>query len=276
MARHAPRLQAFSAPEYAWHPLVGPIDVLGFTAFAVNPSTPLAAARVAAVVLAALLLRKKPADEARAPEPVSHLWLAAGAALAALALTLISGALRPSLTGRYLVPLAPGLLLGLVLIARRSAHAQLVYTALIVLYLGVALRPAAFGEALRQGAPYGFEEASSVLRQRGVANVVFVWDHEAAPLMAVSSLQRVGAVFLRRAGDNAVVTPVTPRADQDVNRLALAAASGPRPGIIWIYNRNGATSARAFPPRIPQIDPRWTCQRFGDAMVGSLACYRTP
>jgi hypothetical protein len=276
MAYHAPRLQAFSAPQYAWHPLVGLLDALGFTAFVVNPSTPLAAALVVIVALTALLLRKKPAEGEHAPEPAAHLWQVAGAALAALVLALLSGALRPSLTGRYLVPLAPGLLLGLVLIARRSAHARLAYLALVVLYLGVALRPAAFSDALRLGAPYGYEEASSALRQRGVESVVFVWDHEAAPLMAPSSLQRVGAVFFRRDGDNAQVTPVTPRAGQDVNRLALAAATGPRPGIIWIYNRHGATSARAFPPRIPQIDPRWTCRRFGDAMVGSLACYRTP
>ena len=276
MAYHAPRLQAFSAPEYAWHPLIGPLDALGFTAFAVNPSAPLVLPLAAVVLLAALLLRKKPAETETAPEPASHLWLVAGAALLALALTLISGAIRPSLTGRYLVPLAPGLLLGLVLIARRSAHAQLAYVALMALYLGVAMRPGAFNDALKLGAPYGYEEASSVLMQHGVRNVVYVWDHEAAPLMAPSSLQRVGAVFFRRAGDPAQVTPVTPRKGQDANRLALAAATGPRPGVIWIYNRYGATSARAFPPVIHEIDPRWSCQRFGDAMVGSLACFRAP
>lgn len=276
MAYHAPRLQAFSAPEYAWHPLIGPLDALGFTAFAVNPSTPLVLPLAAVVVLAELLSPKTPAGGEAAAEPATHLWLVAGAALAALALTLITGALRPSLTGRYLVPLAPGLLLGLVLFARRSAHARFAYAALMVLYLGVALRPDTFAQALRSGAPYGYEEASSALMRRGVTHVAFIWDHEAASLSTPSSLQRVGAVFFRRAGDNAAVTPVTAHASEDLNPLALAAATGPRPGIIWIYNRHGATAARAFPPRIPQIDPRWTCQRFGDEMVGSLACYRAP
>jgi hypothetical protein len=273
MAYHAPRLQAFSAPEFAWHPLVGPLDALGFTAFAVNPSTPLVLPLVAVIVIAGLLLPKKPAE---GQEPTSDLWWVAVAALAALALTLISGALRPSLTGRYLVPLAPGLLLGLVLVARRSAHPRLAYAALMVLYLGVAVRPSALERALRLGAPYGHEEASSALMRRGVTDVVFVWDHEAAPLMAPSSLQRVGAVFFRRAGDQARVTSVTARATDDVNRLALGAATGRRPGIIWIYNRHGATSARAFPPRIPQLDPRWSCERFGDDQVGTLACSRAP
>ncbi|MGH6909223.1 MAG: hypothetical protein ACREEG_03475, partial [Phenylobacterium sp.] len=271
MAYHAPRLQAFSAPEFAWHPLVGPLDALGFTAFALNPATPLVLLLVAVITIAALLLPKKPAEE-----PSSHLWWVAAAAVAALAVVLISGALRPSLTGRYLVPLAPGLLLGVVLIAQRSAHARFAYAALMVLYLGVALRPGAFDDARRMGAPYGHEEASSALMRRGVTDLVFVWDHEAAPLMAPSSLQRVGAVFLRRAGDQARVTSLAPRATENVNRLALAAATGPRPGIIWIYNRHGATSARAFPPRIPKVDPRWSCERFGDDQVGTLACYRAP
>lgn len=276
MAFHAPRLQAFSAGDVAWHALVGPAEAVGFTAFAFNPSSPLVLPLVAVVVLAGLLLPKAPSARDAAPEPVGWLWLVAGAALAGLALTLISGALRPSLTGRYLVPVAPGLLLGLVLAVRRSARPQLTYLALIVIYLGVALRPGAFTEALRLGAPYGHEQASSTLMRHGVTNVVFVWDHKVAPVMAPSSLQRVGAVFFRRAGDPATVTVLAPRSGEDVNRLALAAASGPRPGIIWIYNRSDSPSAHAFAPRIAQIDPRWTCERFGDEALGTLACYRAP
>jgi hypothetical protein len=69
---------------------------------------------------------------------------------------------------------------------------------------------------------------------------------------------------------------VITRPDQDANPLALAAATGPRPGIIWIYNRRGATSARTFPPRIQALDPRWTCERVGDAEIGNLACWRAP
>jgi hypothetical protein len=94
--------------------------------------------------------------------------------------------------------------------------------------------------------------------------------------MAPSSLARVGAVFFRRAADPATVTVLAPRPGEDVNRLALAAASGPRPGIIWIYNRRDSPSAHVFAPRIPQIDPRWSCERFGEEALGTLACYRAP
>jgi hypothetical protein len=276
MAFHAPRLQAFSAGEVAWHALVGPAEAAGFTAFAFNPSNPFVLPLAAAVIVAGLLAPKASSDSDTAPDPAPWLWLVAGAALAGLALTLISGALRPSLTGRYLVPVAPGLLLGLVLAARRSARPHVAHLALVAIYLGVALRPGAFTDALRLGAPYGHEQASATLMRHGVTNLVYVWDHKAAPVMAPSSLERVGAVFFRRAGVPVTVTSLAPRPGEDVNRLALAAASGPRPGIIWTYNRRDSPSAHAFAPRIPQVDPRWICERFGEEALGTLACYLAP
>jgi hypothetical protein len=279
MAFHWPRLKAFSAQDVAWHPVIGAADAARLTAFAVNPAGVLALVLVVAVLVAAILA-PQPADAAGGQREdqgedaasATHLWLAAGAALVGLALTLLSGMIRPTLTSRYLVPIVPGLLLSLVLCARRSARARLAYLALAVVYLGSALRP----EALANGrqAPYGYEQASVALMRHGVTDVVFVWDHETVRLMAPSSLRRVGAAFFRRAGDPARVTALAAAPTEDVNRLALTAATGARPGIIWIYNRNGATSARAFPPAIPRLDPRWTCDRFGDATVGSLACWR--
>jgi hypothetical protein len=276
MAFHAPRLRAFSGSDVAWHPLVTPQTAMLFTAFTVNPSTMLGLPLAGLLIAAILLIGRRPTPEPEAtPDPASHLWLAVAAAGAGLALMLAFGALRPSLTGRYLIPLAPGLLLGLVLCARGSARPRLAYGALVVLYLGVALWPGAFTASQRQGAPYGYEQASTTLMKHGVTHVAFVWDHEATRIEAPASLERAGAVFFRRAGYPAAVTPVITWRDQDANPMALAAATGPRPGIIWIYNRSGATSARRFPPRIQALDPRWRCERTGDAEIGSLACWRT-
>ena len=95
MAFHAPRLQAFSAAEVAWHALVGPAEAVGFTAFAINPSSPFVLPLAAAVILAGLLPPKASSESDAAPDPLGRLWLVAGAALAGLALTLVSGALRP-------------------------------------------------------------------------------------------------------------------------------------------------------------------------------------
>ena len=276
MAFHAPRLRAFSASAVAWHPLLTPQAAMQLTAFTVNPSTPLGLPLAGMAALAALLIGRRRAPSGANPQADDHLWLTVGAAAAGLALMLAFGALRPSLTGRYLTPLAPGLLLGLVLCARSSVRPGLAYAALAALYLGVALWPGAFTAAQRQGAPYGYEQASATLMRHGVTHVVFLWDHEATRIQAPASLERAGGAFFRRAGYAATVTPVISRPDQDANPLALAAATGPRPGIIWLYNRGGATSARRFPPRIEVLDPRWRCQRIGDARIGNLACWRAP
>ena len=69
MAFHAPRLQAFSAAEVAWHALVGPAEAVGFTAFAINPSSPFVLPLVAVVVLAGLLLPKASPGATPRPSP---------------------------------------------------------------------------------------------------------------------------------------------------------------------------------------------------------------
>jgi hypothetical protein len=277
MAFHAPRLREFSGADVAWHPLVTAETAMQFTAFIVNPSTPLGLPLAVGLIAATLLMAPRSPPKPKAePDPAGHLWLVAGAAVAGLALMLIFGALRPSLTGRYLIPLAPGLLLGLVLCARRAAHPRLAYAALMALYLGAALWPRSLIAGRYEGAPYGYEQASATLMKHGVTHVAFVWDHEATRIEAPASLERAGGAFFRRAGDPVAVTPVITRPDRDANPLVLAAASGPHPGIIWIYNRRGATSARSFPPRIQALDPRWTCEQVGDSEIGNLGCWRAP
>jgi hypothetical protein len=278
MAFHAPKIAAFAAVAPTWHPVLTPAAALSFAAFAVNPVSPIVLPAVAVVLIGFWLMSKAepalPREDGRAGATAPHLWLTALSGVAALALILLSGVLRPTLTARYMIPAVPGLLLAVVLCARLSARAHLAYLSLVTVYLGAALAPGDFRAAMSHRTPYGYEDASDVLMRHRVTQVVFVWDHEAARFERPSSLQRVGAVFFRRAGDGAVVTPLATDADQDVNALALAAATGPHPGIIWIYNRNSATSARTYPPRIAQIDPRWDCERSGDAALGTLACYR--
>jgi hypothetical protein len=278
MTFHAPRLAAFAAIAPTWHPAVTPATALAFTAFVINPVSPFVLPAVAVVLLGFWLLTKAepalPREDDKAAVAAPHLWLTALSGGLALGLILLSGVLRPTLTARYMIPATPGLLLAVVLCARLCARAHLAYLTLVTVYLGAALLPGDFRAAMSHRTPYGYEDASDTLMRHGVTHVVFVWDHEAARFERPSSLQRVGAVFFRRAGDGAAVTPLATGPAQDVNALALAAATGPRPGIIWIYNRNSATSARTYPPRIAQIDPRWDCERSGDATLGTLACYR--
>ncbi|WP_297695363.1 hypothetical protein [Phenylobacterium sp.] len=271
IALHAPRLLAFAGADVAWHRIVGPGQALVMAAATLDPSAPLVGFGVALAVIAAAVLARGRDD--RLPPPP---WIAAGASLAALALTLVSGALHPSLTGRYLIPTVPGLLLGLALCAERAARPRLLLAALSAVWLATALRPDAILRDLRDPSPYGFEAASEVLMRHGARDVVFAWDHEVTRLMPASTLERLGSVFFRRAGYRVRVQPLIVRPGDDVNVRALAAATGPQPGLIWIYNRAGRTAARTHPPAITRLDPRWSCQRIGDATVGSLACWRAP
>lgn len=273
IAFHLPRLKAFSDTAVAWHPKIGLAGAEGLAAYTVNPASPLAAIAVA-VVLAAALLLSRGAKPAEGPEPAREAWIAALTSLAALALILVSGALKPSLTSRYMVGMAPGLLLAILLVARSTARARLAYAALALLYLGIAARPSAYADTLKTGAPYGYEVGSDALIAERVSDLVFVWDHEIAGVMDPASLARVGGVFFQRAGAPVRVTALAPKPGEDPNRLALAAARGDRPGIIWLYNRDGRTAAATHPPAIAKLDPSWTCEHTGDARAGTLTCHR--
>jgi hypothetical protein len=269
MAYHGPRVADFSGMQN-WHPPVTAFGAVGLTAFAANPTTPVVLLLVALTAVAVVARPGRTSDA----DAVPHLWLTALAALLGLGLFLLAGAIRPVLTPRYLMPVIPGLLLGLVMIARRSDRPRAALSALAALYLGVALWPGQVQATLRQGAPYGYEEASNSLMRRGVSNLVFVWDHQAARVERIASMRRLGGVFFERAGHAVAVAPLAPRESDDVSVQAIAAASGERPGIIWIYNRQSPTAARRFPPRIDQLDSRWRCEHWGDGMVGSVACWR--
>jgi hypothetical protein len=272
IAWHAPRLRQFAAAGVAWHPAVDAAAAVRLTGATLMASGPAAGLAIAALAVAAALgWRGAPERDAA---PSGPLWLTAAASLAGLAAALAVGAIHASLTARYLIPVAPGLLLGLVLCARRTARPQIACAALAGAYLVAALRPAAFADGLKAPVPYGFEDASAALVRAGASDVVFVWDQEANRIMEPASLARVGGVFFARAGYPVRIHPLQVAPGDDVNRRALAAAMGPRPGLIWLYNREGRTAARAHPPDIPALDARWTCRRWGDADVGTLACWR--
>lgn len=277
--RHAPRLADYSRLAAIWHPPVGARSALDLSAFVIGPGQPLMLAIVAMILIGGVLIgRLRPgtaADEDRTPEPALILTVAAG--VAAFALMLIFGVFGSGLSPRYMIPLAPSLLLGVVLIARAGPRARLTYLALIVVYLGAQARPALDALSAPKRLPrYEFETGSALLAAHGVRNVVFVWDHELAPIMDAATLSQVGGTFFDRARRPVSVRPLVVPPDQDANRLILDAAQGDRPGLIWMFNRAGHTSARRFPPAIAKLDPRWVCDEQGDGTAGALACYRRP
>jgi hypothetical protein len=276
IAWHAPRIAAYADPSLAWHPAVDAAQALSCAGFTISPAGAAVVGAIGLVLAAGAavprLLRRPERDEA--PEPAAALWWTAAAAAAAVVIALALGVWRESLTARYLIPATPSILLGIVLCARASRRAHMAYLGLAAIYLAAAIHPAVAAAARPDRSVYGSQTASELLMRQGVGDVVFIWDHEAARIIDPESLRRVGSVFFRRQGYPATVTPLVVRPDSDVSRMALSAARGARPGIIWLFNRAGRTAFALQAPQIAELDPRWTCRELSDGVVGALACYR--
>ncbi len=272
IAWHAPQLQRFSALGKVWHPDLTAAGVLQVATFLVNPIGPLALAGAALVLILARLAGRR--DDAALEVPPAAIWLTAGSGILAFALVLAFALTGSGLSPRYLIPAAPALMLGLVLIAQSGPRPGLALGGLVLLWLGLQVSPALDGLGPRRPLPrYEFETASDFLMAKGATDVVFLWDHEVTPIIPPDTIARVGGVFFQRAGRPVRVAPLVVTPDQDPNRLIPQAASGAKPGFIWLYNEDGHTAAHRFPPNLGKL-PGWTCQRTAPGPAGVLACVK--
>jgi hypothetical protein len=206
----------------------------------------------------------------------ARLWAAPVSVLAGAGVLIALGFFRPSFTIRYLTPFGPGVLLGFVLILRLLAGRYAAIAQVLVLLLTSSLDP--FVVAHREWVSpkdYNFEAASAFLAKGRPARLAFFWDHPAGRVMRPEQLDALGGFFFRRAGLPINVIPIWVPVGQDANPRLLAAASRPDSDILWIYDvRVRGTSADVYPPRIADIDPRWTCRDFGRNGFGIIACQR--
>ncbi|HET9161193.1 MAG TPA: hypothetical protein VFN88_11335, partial [Caulobacteraceae bacterium] len=269
MAWHAPFLAQFANASVAWHPRLDAKGVFGMAVFPLQHTAPVIALAALILIAGGMIARK----DARGTIDRA-LWIAVAASWAALLVVIASAAWRPTLIARYLTPEVPGVLLSLVLLARGAARPKLVLAGLAAVYAIGLTPPFAMIRGPGDPSPYGHEQASQILMRHDVTDVVFLWDHETAQIQDRAALAAVGRFYFDRAGARVrVITPDWKRGE-DLNRVALAAASGPRPGIIWIYNRNTPTAAKDHPPAIDRLDPAYVCQDISYAGLGSLACFR--
>jgi hypothetical protein len=276
IAHHAPRVAAYADPTIAWHPAVDGSQALSYAGFVFGADEVGFASAVAFLLAAAVvgprLLRLAERDEPEAS--AEHLWQVVTAGVIAFVMAIIVGVVHESLTPRYLIPVVPSAMLCVVLCARSSRRAHLAYLFLITLYLSIAIQPNVVAASRPDRPVYGAQLASEELMRDGVTDVVFVWDHEVTRILDPGSLRRLGEVFFRRAGYPVRLTPLIVTPQSDVSRMILDAASGPRPGAIWIFNRGGRTAAARQRPRIAQIDPHWSCREISNGTIGALACYK--
>lgn len=273
-AYHLPRIAAFARPDIAWYAPLGFGDLTKVAGFVAGTPSQLWA--LAFVASWAILLRVAwPPKDAPEP-PAAAPWLAVLAALIAAAALVAIGFFRPSFAYRYLTPEAPGLLLGVVLVARLLVGRRIgaAFAGVIAAYLVVS------GGAVVHGlrmAPhrYNYEVASEVLERAHPSRLVFLWDHPVDPILHPEQLQAAGGAFFRRDGDPIPVDAVVLKPGEDPNRRLLDEAAPPGSAILWVYDPwVHGTAAREHPPAVGKLDPAWSCREFGRGRWGIYACSR--
>jgi hypothetical protein len=273
---HLPRVAEFADPQVAWFARLTPGDLPGVVVFLLGD--PLVLMGLAAVALAGPVigLRRRPAGSGAETPPVPpSLWFVVATAGAGAAVILAVAMVSTSFTSRYLIPFAPGLMLGLAIAAVRLSRIwALVPLAVVFVFAASAVVWAVEGRHKPLKA-YNFEAASQALMAAGVRHVAFLWDNPVAQIADRGQLAAVGGFFFQREGYPMPVETIVVRPGQDPNPAVLAAAKRrPRGGILWLYDLDvRGTAASSHPPRIEQLDPAWRCRQMGRGRIGILACH---
>jgi hypothetical protein len=183
----------------------------------------------------------------------SNLVVATASLLAAL-LIVILGMATPSYHARYLLPVIPGILLAVAVVAQRL-EARLPWLPAMVLLLfamsagGLVQRNLALPARNLAGQ---WEHASSFMMAQKVTRFAFAYDDPLTSAAPVDLLARVGGFFFHRAEYPvriAVLNPDTNRVRVNANEafpalLASMPGNG-RGGFIWVYSRATARPTMA-------------------------------
>ncbi len=275
LAIHAPRLADYARPDVAWYEPMTPSLAGGFIRYVLGGAGWLHMGILAGVIVLshALALGKTAAPKSgrhiAMPEARRALRWAVLASVIGLMIELALGTLRPMLTDRYLVPLVPGILLGLVLAIGQSRYYVASLAALVIAF-GLTLNPSDMRAKLVEKTRYSFAPASSFIAKSPAKRLIFAWDHPAARILDAQSLAKLGGFFVARAGRDMPVTAIRLPPGRDGNAL-LQRTSPADAGVIWIYNRARASAARHRPP-VPLLWHGRPCQLEQGRWIGTLAC----
>lgn len=280
MSIHIPLLLHFADPNVAWFNLyhwrqlahIIPAAMFGLAPFGI------------AILVAAFLTTgwglSRHAPRAIADRLRSRDAAAALPGMVAILIVATMATMRPSFSPRYIIPFMPSLLFGLSLWALAlNRRWPGVATVLLGLFVLLALGEAK--QALTAPPPdwrhnESLEGASRFIASARPARLILFLDGPSAVAGNEAMTDEVGGFFLRRAGlPISVRTQILTRPHVDANPVLLAAASGPRDAILWVYNR-GLRNTRGveFPPSIDRRDPRWSCRDYGVGTLSVNACVR--
>lgn len=269
LAIHAPRLADYARPDVAWYEPMTWQLAGNFMGYVLGEASWRHVFLLALLGAASLGFGWRSARPQPALNNQNALYWAVFVSLAGFAIELTLGALRPMLTDRYLVPLVPGLLLGLVLITARAPRKDFALTGLVLVF-ALTLDPGRMRAKLVDKTLYGFASASAFLSASPAKSLVFSWDHPAAKILQPASLAKLGGFFIHRAGKDIPVKAVILPSGRDANGL-LERMSPADAGVIWIYNRARTSAARHRPP-IPHLWHNRMCELKKGKWIGTLAC----
>jgi hypothetical protein len=198
-----------------------------------------------------------------------------GASLAAAGAIVVLGFLQPSYHPRYLLPVIPGVLLAVALLAQRlQARLQWLPAAVVLLFAMFAAIEAQRNWSEPDPSPnlHGWwQSASDAMMAQNVRRVAFAYDSPMLSVISPDLLARVGGFFFNRAGYPVQVGALNPdssRVDVDAN-TALPAIIDAMPGegrgaLLWIYTRG--TTAPSMATRHPPsaaLENRFACRNHG-------------
>ena len=290
-AYHLPRVLEYGKPGVAWYEPTNFQAALNYVVFTFGAPNSL----FPTVLLLALggALWKSNRELADLPVPVAQSVLGESAfaircavltGVCALVIVLVLGALKASLTARYLVPLVPTMLLGVVLMAHRTGRSDLAYSFLIIVYGLFALDAGSANEALESRSNYGYERASDFLEASRPRRLIFLWDHTNTAVLDEASLEGIGNFFFVRHDVPIETTALRLSRLDDPNVAIENAVKGDRVGVIWLYDAQRDSAAKLHPPRLAD-DPAWHCRdvrsyvyrketKKKELGVGTIACAR--
>lgn len=272
MFHHLPRVTEYARPDARWYEPIQFGDAWNIMQFTFGPPSILFDIALILIIGGGIWAgrRYRSIRDETAPETPALYTVGISAAITLVA-ALIIGAVQATLTDRYLTPLVPSMLLGIVLLAGRSVRAHIVYAFLVGLYLAAALTPVALAKYQWGRSFYGYEPASDFLLKARPTEVVFAWDHPAAKILDPNSLRQMGGFFFLRAGQNVETIPMVLMPGQNANKTLMHMSVGDRPAIIWLYDLKHRSAARSFPPTI-DLKPNWRCEHVRLGSRGSVAC----
>lgn len=281
-AFHQSRLQEYARPDVAWYDKVGLGNGIDYVQFVFGHPGASFLPLVLLIALGGLALRSSPdeagvdRDQVASPDR-SALWATALSGVLGVAIAFALGMIRASLTARYLVPMVPPVMLGLVLIALQSKRQDLVCLLLASVYLVSSLNFPQLREFADNRNDYGYEKGSNFIASYRPTHLAFAWDHPATKILTPDSLAGIGGYFLKRAGHDPKITPLYLSETDDPNVALSRAATGERPAIIWLYNTRRKSAARHYPPTF-ENDPAWSCRHFTQphpqGHLGAIACVK--